>query len=357
MGDTDIDDVRNMNEFKGITFSKFQKTKVKKEILSCLSAGKVESACYWSGELICAGQFFDLWETIILYISRYIHLGNPRLPIYIAMRFDNFKSILSSGYLDNEIRLRNNPKIRQLFAEVISVLCFSKKKHAFEPVKIKKTEEFDMTFIASKLKAPNVNYAQKIFLQTDPKELFIAINELGYHISNKSRNAVNACYWLEWLLEYHALCKKRKEKCECERRNFATVQDKYQMDPVWLIWDTILMESVSRNNKANDKIINALLDIFCIKYTSGVTKRRRFLIYFAISLLTETVDLTCEIISNQNKSAIQNIVKKIDNVVYREIKKNEESPNTDYLNHGVSGKSNLDKTIERLEKMNNLNGV
>ena len=84
MGDTDIDDVRNMNEFKGITFSKFQKTKVKKEILSCLAAGKVESACYWSGELICAGQFFDLWETIILYISRYIHLGNPRLPIYIA---------------------------------------------------------------------------------------------------------------------------------------------------------------------------------------------------------------------------------------------------------------------------------
>ena len=357
MSDTDINDIRNMNEFKGITFSKFQKTKVKKELLCCLSAGKVESACYWSGELICAGQFFDLWETIILYISRYIHLGNPRLPIYIAMRFDTFKSILTNGYLDNEIRLRNNPKIRQLFAEIVSVLFFSKKKHTFEPVKIKKTEEFDMTFIASKLKAPNVNYAQKIFLQTDPKELFIAINELGFHISNKSRNNVNACYWLEWLLEYHAICKKRKEKCECERRNFASVQDKYQMEPVWLIWDTILTESGLRNNKVIDKIINALLNIFCIKYTTGVTKRRRFLIYFAISLLTETVDLSSEIISTSNKSAIQNIVKKIDNVVYREIKKNEESPNTDYLNHGVAGKSNLDKTIERLEKMNNLNGI
>ena len=351
MSDVDINDIRSSKEFKGITFSKFQKTKVKSEIISCLSSGKVESACYWTGELICAGQFFDVWETIILYISRYIHLGNPRLPIYIAMRFENFKTILSNGYVDNELRLRNNPKIRQLFAEIISILCFSKKKHTFQAIKIKKQEEFDMTFIASKLKAPNVNYAQKIFLKTDPKELFIAVNELGYHISKQSKNAVNACYWLEWLLEYYALCKKRKEKCECERRNFATVQDKYQMDPVWLIWDTILMESSLRNNKANNKIIKALLNIFCIKYTSGVTKRRRFLIYFAISLLTETVDLTSEIISDENKDAIQNIVKKIDNVVYRQIKKNEESPNTDYLNHGASGKSNIDKTIERLEKM------
>ena len=126
------------------------------------------------------------------------------------------------------------------------------------------------------------------------------------------------------------------------------------MDPVWLIWDTILIESRSRNNKANDKIINALLDIFCIKYTSGVTKRRRFLIYFAISLLTESIDFAVEIVNN--KSQVDAIVKKID-LVYRDIKKNEESPNTGYLESGLEAKSNLDKTIERLEKMNNLNGV
>ena len=207
-----------------------------------------------------------------------------------------------------------------------------------------------MTFIASKLKAPNVNYAQNVFLKTDPKELFIAVNELGYHISKESKNAVNACYWLEWLLEYEAICKKRKEKCQCERRIFALVQDKYQMDPVWLIWDTILKESKRRNNIANDKIINALLTIFCIKYTSGVVKRRRFLIYFSISLLTEMVDLSSEIINTKYKENINNIVKKV-NSVYRDIKKNEMSPNTGYLTNGIPEKSNLDKTIERLEKM------
>lgn len=354
MSNTDINDKRAQKEFKGISFSKFQKTKVKKELLTCLASGKVESACYWGGELLCAGHFFDLWESIILYVSRYIHLGNPRLPIYIAMRFENFKTILSNGYVDNELRLRNNPKIRQLFAEIIAVLCFSRKKHTFEPVKIKKQEEFDMTFIASKLKAPSVNYAQKIFLQTDPKELFIAVNELAYHLTRSSKNAVTACYWLEWLLEYEALCKKRKEKCLCERREFAAVQDKYQMDPVWLIWDAILKESGARKNQAIDKVIKAILSIFCIKFTSGVTKRRRFLIYFAISLLTESIDFAVEIVNN--KSQVDAIVKKID-LVYRDIKKNEESPNTGYLETGLEAKSNLDKTIERLEKMNNLGGM
>ncbi len=350
----DINDKRAQNEFKGITFSKFQKTKVKKELITCLTSSKVESACYWGGELICAGHFFDLWETIILYVSRYIHLGNPRIPIYIAMRFDNFKTILSNGYVDNELRLRNNPKIRQLFAEILAVLCFSRKKHTFEPVKIKKQEEFDMTFIASKLKAPSVNYAQRIFLQTDPKELFIAVNELGFHISRQSKNAVSACYWLEWLLEYEALCKKRKEKCQCERRSFINVQDKYQMDPIWLIWDAILKESAARNNQAIDKVVKSLLSIFCIKFTSGVTKRRRFLVYFAISLLTENAEFSIEIVNNKNQ--VDTIVKKIDHV-YRDIKKNEESPNTGYLEAGIESKSNLDKTIERLEKMNSLQGV
>jgi hypothetical protein len=354
MSNTDINDKRAQKEFKGISFSKFQKTKVKKELLTCLASGKVESACYWGGELLCAGHSFDLWEAIILYVSRFIHLGNPRLPIYIAMRFENFKTIVSNGYIDNELRLRNNPKIRQLFAEIIAVLCFSRKKHTFEPVKIKKQEEFDMTFIASKLKAPSVNYAQRIFLKTDPKELFIAVNELAYHLTRASKNAVSACYWLEWLLEYEALCKKRKEKCMCERRGFAAVQDKYQMDPVWLIWDAILKESAACKNKAIDKVIKSLLSIFSIKFTSGVTKRRRFLIYFAISLLTENIDFSVEIVNS--KSQVDAIVKKID-LVYRDIKKNEESPNTGYLETGLEAKSNLDKTIERLEKMNKLGGM
>ena len=54
----------------------------------------------------------------------------------------------------------------------------------------------------------------------------------------------------------------------------------------------------------------------------------------------------------QNKQTIDTIIKKIDHV-YRDVKKNEMAPATNYLFNGVT-KSNIDKTIERLEKMNSI---
>ena len=350
MNDTDINDKRSSHDFKGVTFSKFQKSKVRAELIQCLINSKVEPACYWAAELICAAHYGDLWEIIILFIGRYIHLGNPKLPIYIAMRFKNFKEILTNGYIGNELAMRNNAKIRQLFAEVISVLCHSRKKHSLEAIKITKADEFNMTHMASKLKAPTIKYVEDIFKPDDPKELFIAMNEFAYHMTKDSKNSVSACYWLEWILEYETLCKHKKELCIGEARQFAPIQDKFKNDIIWLVWDIILHECSSKQNPLLSKIINALLEIFSIKYTVGVKKRRKFLIYYAISILTDPLDLTIEIIANKNE--LDAIIKKI-GVVYKDVKKSEESLNVDYLYAGVE-RSNLDKTIERLEKMNSI---
>jgi hypothetical protein len=350
MNDTDINDKRSSSEFKGVTFSKFQKSKVRAELIQCLTTAKVEPACYWAAELICAGHYSDLWEIILLFIGRYIHLGNPKLPIYIAMRFKNFKDILSTGYIGNEIAMRNNIKIRQLFAEIISILCHSRKKHSLEAIKIQKEDEFNMTHMASRLKAPTIKYVEDIFKPDDPKELFIAMNEFAYHLTPDSKNSVSACYWLEWLLEYETVCKHKKELCIGETRQFAPIQDKFKNDIIWLVWDIILHECASKKNPLISKIINALLEIFSIKYSSGVKKRRKYLIYYAISLLTDPIDLTIDIIAN--KKELDLIIKKI-GIVYKDVKKNEESLNVDYLFNGVE-RSNLEKTVERLEKMNSV---
>ena len=347
----EINDKRTPADFKKITFSKFEKTKAKKEFIACLNSCKIESACYWSAEFICSGHLSDLWDIIIEYTSRYIHLGNPKLPIYIAMRFENFKNIVCNGYLDNELRLRNNLKIRTIFAEIVTVLCLSRKKHTFMPIKIKKAEEFDMIHLASKLKAPSLDFSKDVFKNEDPNEFFIPINEFAYHISSKSKNVVNACYWVEWIIEYENICKNRKEKCLCARRAFKSINSKYQLEPIWMIWDTLLKQCYLCNNPVIKKIIESLLTIYCIKYTPGVKRKRRFLIYFAISVLTETVDFKLSIINNQEK--VNKIVSNID-IIYKEIKKNEVTPETDYLFNGLEARSNLDKTIERLEKMDSL---
>ena len=195
----EINDVRSQKEFRGVAFSGFQKNKVVKELLRCLAATKVEAACYWSAELVCAGHLLDLWDCIITYASKDIHTGSPRLPVYLAERFGAFKSIVANGYVGQELRLRNNAQIRGIFAEIIAVLCCSTKQHSYATVKAKSDDEFNMTSMASRLQAPSVKFAQPVFRDGDAKELFIAVNELAYHLSLK-RGPLKACYWCVPLL-------------------------------------------------------------------------------------------------------------------------------------------------------------
>lgn len=346
----EINDVRTDKEFRTISFSSFKKTLVKRELLNSIIATKVEPACYWSAELICSGHFIELWETVIAYVSRHIHLGSPKLPLYISLRMEAFKEIMCNGYVGNELSLRNNSKIRQLFAEVMATLCYARKKHSFSAVKIKKSEEFSMAVVSTKLKAPNVSYANIGFKKEDPKELFIAINELSYHLSKESSNGYSACYWLEWLIEFDAICRKNKHPLVAEGRTWCSVQDKYNKDSIWVVWDIIKARTEENGCPTTSKIVEALLDMFCLRYTSGVAKRRKYLIYNCISLLTEKVDMSIPIWND--KKVIMNIVGKI-NTVYREIKKNEKEPATSYLFNGLE-RSNIDKTRERLEMMNKM---
>jgi hypothetical protein len=347
-GEYQINDIRIIADFKGESFSKYKKTDVRKELLNSILNNKIEHACNWSAELICAGQFLDLWDIILTFLGKHIHLANPRLAIYVDLRYENFKSILSSGYQDDILRLRNSPKIRALFAEVICILCFSNKKHSFQGIKINKQEEYDITQMTNKLKAPSVSFAQVIYRKDDPKELFIAINEFAYHVSLESKNSLQACFWLEWVLEFQKICANKKEVCLCERRSIIPVDDKYQMDPIWILWEIITNYAEKSNNKIKVKIIQSILKLYCLKYTPGVKKRRRYLIYYAISILTEKYDEKIEII--KDKEGVEIVVKKI-NAVYKQIKKNEIGPKVDYLMADIR-KSSIEKSIDKMQLLN-----
>jgi hypothetical protein len=348
MVDSEINDIRLEKDFKGSTFSKFKKTDVKKELLNSLIKTKIEPACYWSAELICAGHYVDLWDLIIFFYAKFIHLGNPKIAIYLELRLNQFKDIVRNGFLGNEIRLRNNDKIRRMFCEIMCILCDATRKHSFDHIKISK-EDFDMTLMTERFKAPSIKYAEEIFMKDDPKELFVAINEFAYNISEDNKNIVSACYWIEWIIEFENVCKIKRGKCKCERRVNVQVDNKFQMEIIWMIWDIFLMESRKRT-KIFQKIINALLTLFTLKYTTGSHKKRKYILYFIVSMFCENINTNDEIIRDNQKEVIGIVIDKID-IIYKQIKKNEESPDTDYLFKDVK-QSNLEKTIQKLETMN-----
>jgi len=348
MSDVEINDIRAQKDFKGITFSEFKKADVKKELIKNLYNSKIEPACYWSAELICAGHYSELWDSIIGFYTKHIHIGNPKLITYLDLRINNFKDIVSNGYRDQEIRLRNNDKMRKLFCEVMCVLCEARKKHCYSEVKVKK-DDFDLTQMTERFKAPNVKYVDEVFMKEDPKELYISVNELAYNLTEEGKNSVSACYWMEWIIEFETICKQKKEKFKCERREFAKVESKFQMDIVWIIWDIFLTESRKRSNLVQ-RIINSALNIFCLRYRQGCHKKRRLLMYFVIEVFTEPYSLEEELVHDKEKITI---IKQHIDKIYKQIKKNEHSPGTDYLYQNVKA-SNLEKTIAKLETMNNL---
>ena len=176
--------------------------------------------------------------------------------------------------------------------------------------------------------------------------MFSNFQKQPYHLSNDSNNSHKACYWIEWIIQFDSILKKKGA-----RRSFINVQSKFQMDIVWIIWETLLFHS--RKNSMKEKTIKHLLNLFCIYYSPSTKKKRRFLIYFAVMLITDPVNFNIPIFKNDD--IIKNVKDRID-IIYKQIKKNEVSPKTDYLfnNSFTGGAKNLENTIKKLEKMDSL---
>ncbi len=345
---SEINDIRSSADFRGISFSKYKKTAVKTAFVENMLNGKIEAACNWAAELVCAGHYLELWENILYYMAKHVHIGNPKLVCYLEKRFVVFKNIMSSAEVRSPLDHRNNPTIRNMFAEIVSVLTLSAKKHSFESIKINREEEFDMTQMTERLVAPSMDYVKPIFRNKDPKEVFIALNEFAYNLSAGRRNTVVACYWIEWLIEFDAICKKRKQMCECEVRDFVTVERKLGRDLIWMVWDVLFHYMKERGSPLVEKVMGSLLTLFSLHYTNACCRKRRYILYFAVSLCTELVNPATELVSDMRvvELAVKNI-----NGIYKTIKKTEESPGTDYLFSGLDNKIAMAKQMEMVNSV------
>ncbi len=92
-------------------------------------------------------------------------------------------------------------------------------------------------------------------------------------------------------------------------------------------------------------------NIYCFRFSPGVKRKRRFILYFAVSLVCDMYNLNVAIVGDA--VVLENIKQKI-RLLYSQIKENEMKPNTDYLFNNSFTNGNLEKTIAKLEKMNTI---
>ena len=306
-----IIDKRDKKLFSKITYSNFSKREVIKQLYTSILNYKLEESLNWSIELICAGHFIDMWNIILLITCKHIHISNPKLSIFIDIKFQEFKQIIKHS-IGFELLLRNNITIRYLFFEIIYILCITEKKPAIECVKLNKLTDFNLLNLNSRFKAPNIESLKSCFKTTDPKELLLPINEFAFNLDNK--NTLECFYWIEWLIEFDAICRKNKQQLHCSYRPIE-IDHKFQIDPIWIIWDILF--SKSSHNQLLHRILISLRNIFSIKYSFSIKKKRKHIMYFAIQLITEFNELNISILNDTHMANMEKFKLKLDNIYQR----------------------------------------
>jgi len=332
-----IHDTRQDKEFNTITFSNYKKIEVIKALTTALNSQDFEGSVFWSCELLCSGRLKDIWDTFLQTMSKHIRIGNPKLAIYIASRFERFKTILMNGYLDNEIEVRNSNDMRNLIAEISLILCFSPKKPPLEMLKVNKQHDFSFEILGKQLKADSMEWCKTVLVKEDPHEILLATNEFAYHLANK--NLLKCCYWVDWLIDFDTLCRKQKKPIIVKFRDFAKVDDKFKGDPIWVFWDLLIF--YHKDNPETSKITDALIELFSIKYNFSQKRKRRHLMYLAIELYTEHIELGVPILYQKDK--VKTILSQLGKF-YQSIKKHEQRPEI------ISDKQkNLQKSIGKMK--------
>lgn len=330
-----IHDKRPEKEFNTSTFSNYKKSDVVKTFIESMNNQNIENALFWCVELLCSGRLKDIWDCFLLTMGKHIRCGNPKLANYIGTRFNKFKEIIMNGYADNELEVRNSRDMRKLLAEIVLVLCFSPKKPALQMMKINKKDDFSFSKLGLNLKADTMDWCKKVLRDNDPKEILLCINEFVYHFYKN--NLLRACYWIDWLIDFDALCRKQKKPICVAERDFVTVESKLKGDPIWILWEVL----IERCRKDEEPIINSLLSLFSIKYNFSQKRKRKHLLYLGVELFTENPSFSIPIVHQSDK--IKNILPQLGKF-FQSIKKYEQSPEI------ISDKQrNLQKSIDKMK--------
>ena len=284
-----IIDPRPLEAFKDKTFSGFKKRDVFNTLMKCIEKGLIEHACYWVTECIVSGYSQELFDKLVIYSSKIIHINNPRLPEFLWRRYHCFLNSfnhISKKDKSQLIHLRNTQSVRNCLFDIITTMTLSSKAKRFDKYpKINESIDFQLNIIQSKLNATMQLLPSHIIRFTDPDELKIIMNEFLFHLKNINGGYDQACYWVAWLVQWEKKNKKQKIKFEIEERDINEVHSKYCKDCIWLLWEVIFNETNLRDDIIQ-KQIQSLYRFFRHDYTSGKRNTRLPLIYHAIGYLT-----------------------------------------------------------------------
>jgi hypothetical protein len=293
-----INDMRVPDEFKLHSFSNYPKKDIFQVLIKSIDKRQIENACYWATECILSGYLMELWEKCMIYSMKVIHINNPRLPGFLKHKQITFFSIIQQ-YESKKISLfhmRNDQVVRNLLFSLVTALSLSSKAKRYDKVVKLKEEHFRINHIQTML-CSNVHILPEHFIHfNEPNELKLIMNEIYFHLKNKLSGYEKSIYWIEWIMKWEQLNKKKKVSWCIDERN-VPVEKKYKSDLVWILWSIILEETKTREPVCQ-KEIHSIYSLYLENFRPGKRKKRMPYIYMAVGLLTHSIDYSLPIIQD-----------------------------------------------------------
>jgi len=312
-----INDTRD--KFKTTSFSNFKKNELCKKLQNSIYYNKREEAFFWTCEMLCTNMLLEIWDTYFILMSKYIHIHNPKLPLYIEKKYYEFREIV--GQDDTIQYVRNSKKLRIIFCSITTVLSCAEKLTILDNLQHKFV--FKIESLYDNLKAPNTTFVNLVYKQGDPVEYLISFNEFIYHLT-ETKQKVDIIYWLNWIIEYDILCRKKKKIIGCVSRDiYKNSRKALETNIIWIIWDTLF--AIIHKDKYSQNIINivnSIYNLFTVRYCVSVNKKRISLICHTIEmiLLHKEIKYNIPILNSSNE--LSNLEENI-KIVMEQIKKSE----------------------------------
>ena len=309
-------DCRTLQQLGKNSISGYSRGKVKTALNKAILNAELEPACYWGAELLCSLKPEDFWEVVICFYGMHINVGSLNLAIYLSQRISDFKQIAMEA---SDSDLRNNFDIRRILAEVTAVTAISRRRQPIHVATKILVEDFEMTNISPKLRAPSSNIGDGYFRKRDPTDIHIPINELVHNVTTVSGDMHLACFWIDWLLSYLAAMRKAKHPILIERRDWPLVLEKHKTHPIWLVWDCF-NGIASKRSPTIARTIAALCSMFSLRFKESSCSKRRHIIYTAIATLIDSPRSSPPLCSNLRR--VEQVKNSID-LVYKQIQQNQ----------------------------------
>ena len=287
-----INDDRDEKKFKDTTFCNYKKREVLATFEKSILQDNLENSCYWCLELLISGHVQDIWNILFNIYFKYVNIINVTIIDKLFVRYVFYLKIKREI---SNLNLRNNQSVRNYLAEIITILCRTKK---IKPLKLPKInrDHFDINILSQKFKAKK-DFVKDIVRDEDPQELNIILNE--FYCNLKLKNFNDSLYWFIWSLEWDKINNKNKNKIKISIRKIKNIDKKYCNDFLWIFWEIILDHIKNLNIDFFSINIKNLYTLFKLNYCIMPKTKLNWFIINSIILLTNTYDTKCNIIDDE----------------------------------------------------------